>query len=341
MLPPVVSSVVFPLIGTVICNCLWLTPLPVVLEARYTRYLGPINPYPFALIAIAQLGWTIYGCMKKDIFIFLSSFLGVPFGCYYTIVCLTVIAKRDADSDFSSLYLGVEYFLLAGFLFWTIIGFVAAAAFENTNDPLEHASSMVGTICCTLSVAYYTSPMTSLLTVLKEQDSSSLFLPLLCINLLNASMWFFYGLFSTKDVNILVPNGIGIGLSIFQITLRILIPVKATVQTQTFEHVLHLIQGKIPPTFVTSEHHIAERNMEQEEIWTRERSMSLADRLSSKLGFNVDESTSMKSARSRARSRSRSRSQSSPKAKGTNRDIEEMVTVLSPIPEYDESEDAP
>lgn len=247
------TTFLFPLIGTIISNCLYLTPLPVVLEARYTRYLGPTNPYPFVLIAFSSMGWTIYGCLKQDYFLFISAFPGVVLGLYYTIVCLTVIAKRSADSDFSEMYVGVEAFLLFAVSFWGIMGFVAAVNFKNYPNPLLEASSMVGLLCCSLSVAYYASPLTTLYQVIKERDSSTFYLPLLCINLTSSSMWFLYGLAGTHDPNLIIPNSIGMTLSLIQITLRLTIPAKEKAQTQTFEHILHLIQGKVPPSFVTSE----------------------------------------------------------------------------------------
>lgn len=247
------TTFLFPLIGTIISNCLYLTPLPVVLEARYTRYLGPTNPYPFVLIAFSSMGWTIYGCLKQDIFLFLSSFPGVVLGLYYTIICLTVIAKRSANSDFSAMYIGVETFLLFAVTFWGIMGFVAAMAFRTYSNPLHEASIMVGLLCCTLSVAYYASPLTTLYQVIKDHDSSTFYLPLLCINLTSSSMWFLYGLAGTHDPNLIIPNVLGMTLSIIQITLRLMIPAKEKAQTQTFEHIFHLIQGTVPPSFVTSE----------------------------------------------------------------------------------------
>jgi solute carrier family 50 protein (sugar transporter) len=244
---------IFPLFGTIICNILWLTPLPVVLEARYTRYLGPLNPYPFVITAFGNIGWTVYGCMRKDPFLFSSSFTGLVLGFYYTIVCLTVIAKRDANADFSNLYVGVETCLLCGILFWSIMGWIIAVGFSSYPDPFGEATKMVGMICAFSSVAYYASPLTSLYEVVVKKDSSSLYLPLLVINLINSGLWFIYGLVGTGDPNLYIPNICSMTLASIQLFMRLTVPVKEKHQTQTWEHVLHLIQGKIPPTFETSQ----------------------------------------------------------------------------------------
>jgi hypothetical protein len=40
-------SVVCPVLGTIICNGMWLAPLPAVLEAQRKGDLGPLNPTPW------------------------------------------------------------------------------------------------------------------------------------------------------------------------------------------------------------------------------------------------------------------------------------------------------
>jgi solute carrier family 50 protein (sugar transporter) len=246
--PPVVANLIFPILGVIVCDLLWLTPLPVILEARYTRYMGALNPYPLVVTCISNIGWTIYACLKKDIYIFAASVPAVILGFYYTIVCLTVIAKKDANSDFSAYYIEVETFLLLGILFWCIIGFVVAMAFH---DPTEGGTAMVGYIVCALSIAYYASPLSSLYKIIREWDSSSLYLPLLIMNFINAGLWFVYGYFGVQDANLWMQSAVGLGLSTVQILIRCVVPVREKAQVQTFAHVFHLMTGQIPPTFET------------------------------------------------------------------------------------------
>jgi hypothetical protein len=48
-----------------------------ILEARRTRELGPLNPFPFVVANYITIGWTIcksviyvYGCLTRNHFIF-------------------------------------------------------------------------------------------------------------------------------------------------------------------------------------------------------------------------------------------------------------------------------
>jgi solute carrier family 50 protein (sugar transporter) len=41
---------------------------------------------------------------------------------------------------------------------------------------------------------YYMAPLSSLLQVLRERDSSSIYWPLSLTNLVNAALWFVYGM---------------------------------------------------------------------------------------------------------------------------------------------------
>lgn len=248
----IIANVVCPLIGMLLANFMWITPLPVVLEARYTRYLGTTNPYPFVITIFNCVGWVIYGCLKQDFFLFFSNIFGVTLGLYYTITCLTVIAKKTADSDFSDVYIGVEGLLIFAFFFWGTIGMVAANAFTKASDPVVEASNLIGNLSSAFAIAYYAAPLSTIAQVFATRDASSLYLPMITINLINAVMWFFYGIIGKNDINIYGPNGIGMVLSGVQFVLCFVFPAKEKKKGQSWDHIWLLLQGKVPPTFVTS-----------------------------------------------------------------------------------------
>jgi solute carrier family 50 protein (sugar transporter) len=246
----VTAATIVPLLGSILSNCLYLTPLAVILEARYTRSLGSINPYPFAVMMFNALGWTIYGCFRQDGYVYSSGFLGVILGLYYVLVCLNVISKKSPNADFSETYVRLERMLIVTFFFWSIAGFIAATSYQMSPFPLLYASNFIGKLCVVSTVVYYASPLSTLRTVLREQDSSSLYLPLILANCTCCTLWCFYGMI-TGDFNMFFPNFCSMLLCVLQILIRMFIPAREHLQQkpQDGAHLFQLLLGRVSPTY--------------------------------------------------------------------------------------------
>ena len=75
-----ITDTLCPLLGVVIANVMWASPLMLVLDARRTKNIGKINPIPFALIVVNCIGWIIFSVVKVDYFIFFANCAGVIIG---------------------------------------------------------------------------------------------------------------------------------------------------------------------------------------------------------------------------------------------------------------------
>jgi len=62
-----------------------------------------------------------------------------------------------------------------------------------------------GATAVTVLGAYYVLPLSTVATVLKDRDSSSLYWPLSLMNVINGCLWFAYGL-AILDYFIFVPK---------------------------------------------------------------------------------------------------------------------------------------
>jgi uncharacterized protein with PQ loop repeat len=83
------------------------------------------------------------------------------------------------------------------------------------------SDSLVGTLAVIFSIAYYAAPLSTMARVIRKKDASSLYLPLVLVNLLNAVLWFVYGLAGINDIYVWLPNVIGIVLALLQVGLVI------------------------------------------------------------------------------------------------------------------------
>ncbi len=210
----IITSIVCPLLGMIIANFMWLSPMSMMLKARASRDIGSINPYPFAVTVLNCLGWLIYGCQLKDFYIFWANLPGIILGLYNCIICLTILAKKSKEENFSDKYLYLENLLLFAFFFWALMAMISATAFND-----KEGTAMIGYLCCAFAIAYYAAPLSTMVQVITTLDASSLYLPTILLNLVNALMWGSYGIFAAQDINLWLPNALGVLLASCQVIM--------------------------------------------------------------------------------------------------------------------------
>jgi solute carrier family 50 protein (sugar transporter) len=162
-----------------------------------------------------------YGLMKKDQFIFWSNCPGVVLGLFYSVNSLTILASQTApNEELCDLYKTVEGLLLFAFAFWSLIFLIGVTAFNKFPDPKYQMEELVGQLSMMFAIAYYVAPLYTAYEILRTKDSSSLYGPVLVINLINSSLWFIYGL-ALLDFNLYFPNLFGVPLTVLQIVLLV------------------------------------------------------------------------------------------------------------------------
>ena len=117
----ILVSFVCPAVGTFLCFVMWydktatatadhnpslhhryimmqcygcrLSPCTAILKARQESRLGSLNPLPFSLTIMNCIGWSAYGLMRRDFFIYFANVSGedvlVPHAMMLFIVTLT------------------------------------------------------------------------------------------------------------------------------------------------------------------------------------------------------------------------------------------------------------
>lgn len=79
--------------------------------------------------------------------------------------------------------------------------------------------NLFGSLACTMNILMFVSPLQNLHLVLKKKDNS--FIPInisLCL-VVNCMLWTTYGIFKNRDYFMIIPNSIGLLLSILQCVL--------------------------------------------------------------------------------------------------------------------------
>ena len=67
------TKYVCPGFGAILSNLTFLAPLQSIIQATTRGSLGELNTLPFAIMAGCAFGWTVYGFVKRDIFVLVAN----------------------------------------------------------------------------------------------------------------------------------------------------------------------------------------------------------------------------------------------------------------------------
>lgn len=192
-----------------------------IVNARRKRDLGTLNPIPYAVTVANCVGWTMYGCMRRDYFIFFSNSTGLVLGLFYSLSSLTLLDHKKSDLFRLQVMTSL---LVSSAIFWCLMGMIACIAYPADPASREQGTVFIGTLGMGFGLAYYTAPLSTMAQVIKMRDSSSLYLPLIVSSFCNAFLWVIYGFVVKHDLAIWLPNGVGVVLSTIQFALKMLFP---------------------------------------------------------------------------------------------------------------------
>ena len=148
------------------------------------------------------------GYWIKDYFVFFSNQPGMLMGLFYIFSgygCAGAKTRKILEVMFLSLA-----FLL------TFVGMLLALPFSD--QTVSSKKFVWGMMVNGILLVYYAAPLSTVAHVFKTQSASSLYFPLCAMNLLNGVCWAIYAM-AIGDYFILVPNGIGAALAVFQVGL--------------------------------------------------------------------------------------------------------------------------
>lgn len=228
----------FPILGTITANIMHSSSLLVIRLSRRQRLLGKaVNPIPWAFSAVTSFVWLIYGVMKNNYFIVSANAFGVIMGLFSCTTALILLgsAREELELVYSST---MEFILICGAVIWIALAYVIISSGDFALTVF--LVGMYGTIS---SIIRYMAPMTSVLSVFKMKDASSIYAPQLIANCVNCTCWTIYGLFGVGDVFVYIPPLVGIACSAFLLSLKTIYPSNITVMLKKDDPLLDDIEG--------------------------------------------------------------------------------------------------
>ena len=181
----VLAKTLAPRIGIVTSTALYFSPLSAVVKAVAASDMGTLNPLPLALMSISTISWLVYGLSIGDPFVTLSNLPGAiaSIGMIAYTLPLLQSAPRAQLRTTQTIVLGGAGMVLS---MWTylVLSKVSAAS----------SSSALGLFASAIFVCLCASPLSTITSVVKERDASSILMPLTLATCANCLLWSAYGM---------------------------------------------------------------------------------------------------------------------------------------------------
>ncbi|KAJ3039116.1 hypothetical protein HDV00_012607 [Rhizophlyctis rosea] len=190
-----------------------LAPILAVRRVMKEQTLGPVNPFPFVLMATNSMAWVLYGLLIGDYFVYTTNLLSALIGTYNALQTLsyapTHIKQRMITTWIIIAFLGY---------FFALLCFVALPA--KLSNGIEVGKTLMGVVTVISLLALYASPLITMYKVVKTRNSASINYPLAVAQLVNGGLWFVYGM-AVGNYFVAGPNGTGCALGVLQVVLKV------------------------------------------------------------------------------------------------------------------------
>jgi solute carrier family 50 protein (sugar transporter) len=206
----VLLDYVVPIIGTVLTNFLFFSPMQTVLQIDESGQLGDLNPLPYPLMVFNCAGWIIYGLSFGNptvYYMFAANFSGVINGIYYSLVTFP-LASRAVQINMRRLFVILPLISLSAAYF---------LAFGLRNDS-ETLHTALGVIAISISVVFFASPLSTIVDVLRSKSARTIHIPLSITAGTSTFLWTIYGI-AISDWFIIIPNALATIFSSIQLIL--------------------------------------------------------------------------------------------------------------------------
>lgn len=187
----------------------FLAPIPTMQQIRQDRAVGSLPLLPYSSMIASTFIWVTYGIMKREPSIWSCNSVGLVLGTLYFLnfVKFAPKAAPTFPGSISQHFQGIMA--------------VIASTLLLAKSPLQSPVSLIGTAGVLFCIAMFASPLAALKTVVATRSAKSIPLPFTMASLINCGLWSIVGIWGMRDMNIIVPNLLGLTFSLIQVALKL------------------------------------------------------------------------------------------------------------------------
>eukprot|EP00122_Pirum_gemmata_P013635 Pgem_evm1s12697 len=210
----IIETYVVPSLGAILCVMMSSVSIPKIYRAQEKEQKDVFDIFPYSSLFGFGLSFVLYALVHDfQPFVFWNCFLSVLCSTWSTLVIYSMTTNKQKKRI-------VEIQIIISLSVIGSVGFTAGYI------PQETSQLVAGVLGCLFSVVYYASPLNLIYTVIKEKNSRYFQKPMLCIALLNSSLWATFGATVQGDVLFILPNAIGTVLNVIALILAFKYPNK-------------------------------------------------------------------------------------------------------------------
>lgn len=233
-------------------SAMFAAPTRDLRQALIRGSLGPLNPFPWAMMTGNCLGWVVYGYYTSDPFVVAANIPGLVLSLWLNMGAaklqyleISESKKKQTNSHASRehwdaspeteehsempdmsynedmedalVMVPQERVLLRVLVAWLAV--IVWVGWFSSYD----AANTVGLVVNVNLVFFYGAPLKTIRTVMADKDSSSIHLETMGMTFINTSFWIAYGL-ARHDFVIVLPNAAGLSLGLAQGLLSFIYP---------------------------------------------------------------------------------------------------------------------
>ncbi|KAF4320051.1 hypothetical protein BBO99_00005275 [Phytophthora kernoviae] len=199
-------------VATITSIALYLSPYPDFREIHMNKSTGEVRVLPVLMLFCNSVMWALYGLASEIFFPVMS--INV-FGMITTITFSSVFYRWSTERAVLNKMAAVTGLGLLVVLTFTVLAMISAIPVSSNVLVLTLGYGAVA-----VNICLYAAPLQTMTTVLSTKSSASIPLTMCVVNLINSSLWLSYAVLS-NNMFILVPNSLGVILSVVQVTLGI------------------------------------------------------------------------------------------------------------------------
>jgi solute carrier family 50 (sugar transporter) len=188
----------------------FLAPLPTARDIRSNQSVGSLPLLPYTSMVASSFLWATYGYLKHEPTIYQPNLIGFILGLVYFVNFLAFSPRSSPTLP------GAVTTHTQG-----ILGIMMATLFVASNNSLSNPVELIGKAGVIMCVAMFASPLSALKSVVTQKSAQAIPLPFTIASLINCLMWSITGLYKMSDVNVYLPNLLGLSFSIAQVVLKL------------------------------------------------------------------------------------------------------------------------
>ena len=171
----------------------------------------------FPLLCGNAFAWCAYSVAKRDPYVFGGNIFNFLLGLFY---CTSVIGLSECSRTRARL----EGLLILILFAEGVFSFLAAVSAPGSAASDEStAVALLGTQGLVMVMTLFASPLSTVVSVVRTQNSASISRPFCAVQMANCATWLAYGLL-VRDNFVAAPNAFGLITAILQGLLIILFP---------------------------------------------------------------------------------------------------------------------